>query len=167
MFLAFLHPYIDDIIDVGDDGNCGFRFITALPGWGEESWSLIRTKLDTQVHQHSDLFSKLFYDNVSIVKNVLRVEHLGVQDREKWTTIPDMGYPIGYKYIVVFVSLPMTFNITFPLILAPPMYTSMHTIIVIGFINGNHWVQVKLKPDFPLSPVTDQWRHNCTDDAKA
>lgn len=34
-FPDFLHPYIDDIIDVGDDRNYGFRDITTLLGWGE------------------------------------------------------------------------------------------------------------------------------------
>lgn len=35
-FPDFLHPYIDDIIDVGDNENCGFRAIASLLGWGEE-----------------------------------------------------------------------------------------------------------------------------------
>ena len=165
---GFLHPYIDDIIDVGDDGNCGFRAIAALLGWGEKSWTLIQTQLDTQIHQLPKLFSKLFYDTVDEVRNSLKVEHLGVQGREKWMTIPDMGYPIATRYNVVFVSLSMTLNNTFfPLTIAPSMYTSRHKIIVVGFVNNNHWVQVKLKPDSPLPPVTDRWRQNCTEDAKA
>lgn len=49
-FPAFLHPYIDDIIDVGDDENCGFRAIATLLGWGEDSWHFIRAQLDAQVH---------------------------------------------------------------------------------------------------------------------
>ncbi|KAI5445618.1 hypothetical protein KIW84_013729 [Lathyrus oleraceus] len=141
-FLDSLHPYINDIVDVGDDGNCGFWVIATLLGWGEKSWPLIRTHLDTQVHQHPQLFSNLFYDTVSIVKNVLRVEHLGMQGIDKWTRIPDMGYPIACRYIVVFVSLSKRLNITFsPFTLASPMYTSMHKIIDVGFVNNNHWDQ--------------------------
>lgn len=115
-FLGFLHPYIDDIIDVGDYGNCGFRAIASLLGWGKESWPLVQTQLDTQVHQHPKLFTNLFYDTVFDVRNALKVEYLGVQGREKWTTIPDMGYPIACRYNVVFVSLSKRLNIISPLL---------------------------------------------------
>lgn len=77
-FPNFLHPYIDDIFNVGDDGNCSFRTIETLLGWDEESQPLIQTQLDTQVHQHPKLFSNLFYDTISTVRNMLRVKHLGV-----------------------------------------------------------------------------------------
>ncbi|XP_073223516.1 uncharacterized protein [Cicer arietinum] len=30
-----IHKFIDDIIDVGDDGNCGYRAVAALLGMGE------------------------------------------------------------------------------------------------------------------------------------
>ncbi|XP_050902765.1 uncharacterized protein LOC127115212 [Lathyrus oleraceus] len=77
-------------------------------------------------------------------RNVLRVEHFGVQDIDKWMTIPDIGYLISCRYNIVFVSLSKRFNITFfPLTLAPPMYTSKHKIIDIGFVNNNHWVQIQ------------------------
>ncbi|KAI5405462.1 hypothetical protein KIW84_052303 [Lathyrus oleraceus] len=73
----------DDIVDVGDDGNCGFRAIAVFLEWGEESWSLTWTQLDTQVHQHPQLFSNLLYDMVFIVRNVLQVDHFGVQGIDK------------------------------------------------------------------------------------
>lgn len=38
-FPGFLHPYIDDIVDEGDDEDCGFRAIVTLLGWDEESWA--------------------------------------------------------------------------------------------------------------------------------
>ncbi|KAI5411557.1 hypothetical protein KIW84_056568 [Lathyrus oleraceus] len=60
-FPDFLHSYIDDIVDVGDDGNFCFGVIAALLGCVVESW------------------------------NGLKVEHLGVQGQEKCMVIPDMG----------------------------------------------------------------------------
>lgn len=65
---------------MGDDENFGFHTIVAFIGWDEESWPLIRTQLDTQVHQQPQLFSNLFYDTVFTFRNVLQVEHLDVQD---------------------------------------------------------------------------------------
>ncbi|CAL5201057.1 unnamed protein product [Lathyrus oleraceus] len=42
-FPDFLHSYIDDIVDVGDDGNFCFGVIAALLGCVVESWSLIQS----------------------------------------------------------------------------------------------------------------------------
>ncbi|XP_050920331.1 uncharacterized protein LOC127137968 [Lathyrus oleraceus] len=62
--------------------------------------------------------------------------------REKWMTIPDMGYPIACRCNVVFVSLSKRLTIIFfPLTLAPPMYTSRHKIIDVGFANDDRWIQ--------------------------
>ncbi|XP_058762437.1 uncharacterized protein LOC131635808 [Vicia villosa] len=100
------------------------------------------------------------------VNTMLKLQ-LEYEGKEKWMMIPDMGYPIASKYSVVFVSISMLMNITFfPLLIAPPPYTSRHTIIVIGFVNHNHWVQVKLRPVCPLPPITDRWRKNYSDNAK-
>lgn len=62
------------------DGNYGFHTIEALLGWGEESWSLVHMQLDSKVYLHIHLYSKLFNDTVSEVRNSLRVSSLGVQD---------------------------------------------------------------------------------------
>ncbi|XP_058746442.1 uncharacterized protein LOC131619355 [Vicia villosa] len=125
-FPAFFHPYIDDIVDVEPDGNCGFCCISSALGWGKK------------------------------------------HGKEKWMTIPDMGYHVASKYSVVFVSLSMRMNIAFfPLLIASPLYTSRHTIIDVGFVNSNHWVQIKLRLGCPLSFVTDRWRNNCSNNAKA
>ncbi|XP_058786021.1 uncharacterized protein LOC131660734 [Vicia villosa] len=36
-FLAFFHPYIDDIVNVELDGNYGFHCISSALGWGEDA----------------------------------------------------------------------------------------------------------------------------------
>ncbi|XP_057432946.1 uncharacterized protein LOC130725772 [Lotus japonicus] len=44
---AFLHPYIDTVTDVEDDGNCGYRSIAALLGHsaGQDGWPWVRASL--------------------------------------------------------------------------------------------------------------------------
>ncbi|CAL5205211.1 unnamed protein product [Lathyrus oleraceus] len=120
--------------------------------------------LDTQVHQHPQLFFNLFYGTVSTVRNALRVEHLDLQDIDKWMVIPDMDYHITCRYNVIFVSLSKRLNIIFfSLFLVLPMYRSRHKIIVVDFVNNHHWIQVKLKLNYPLAPVTDGWKQYCTE----
>ncbi|XP_058726926.1 uncharacterized protein LOC131598328 [Vicia villosa] len=166
-FTAFFHPYIDDINDVEPDRNCGFHCISSALEWGQDASYDVQRQLHTEIHQHEELFFKLFYVTVSYVSNSLFVKYLGVQGKEKWMLIPDMGYPTASRYSVVFVSLSMKMNITFfPLLIAPPPYTSRHTIIVVDFVNCNHWIQVKLRLDCPLALVTDRWRKNCSIDVK-
>ena len=124
-FPIFLYQYIDDIVDVRGDGNYGFRAITVLLGWEKKYWHWIHTQLDTEVYQHRQLYSNLFYDTVPKVRSALWVDGFGVQGREKWTTISDMGYPIAYRTIVIFVSLSSNIDITFiPLLVSPSMSVS-------------------------------------------
>lgn len=59
-FTFFIHDYIEDIIDVEPYGNYGFNDIGTLLGWGEDSWSLVRMKLDSEVYPNKLMYSKMF-----------------------------------------------------------------------------------------------------------
>ncbi|XP_073223420.1 uncharacterized protein [Cicer arietinum] len=67
-FPTYIRPYIEDIVDVVADGNCGFRAIAALLGWTEESWALVRSQLDKEIGLHKDVYSNVFDDNVESIK---------------------------------------------------------------------------------------------------
>ncbi|XP_058768861.1 uncharacterized protein LOC131642657 [Vicia villosa] len=45
-FPDYIRPFIDDIVDVRDDGNCGFRAIASLHGYGTDGWSMVRQDLE-------------------------------------------------------------------------------------------------------------------------
>src|SRR4051812_33174103 len=82
-------------------------------------------------------------------------------------TILNMGYPIASKYNIILVSLSRDLNITFfLLVVSLSITTNKYKLIVVRFVNNGHWVQVKLKPDCPLPPVTDRWRQNCNEDTR-
>jgi len=62
---------------------------------------------------------------------------------DKWMDITDMVYVIASRYNVILVSLSQQQSITFfPLRSQPPADSSVHRIICIGHIYGNHFVQV-------------------------
>ncbi|XP_058777076.1 PKS-NRPS hybrid synthetase cheA-like [Vicia villosa] len=114
----YIRPFIDDIVDVRDHGNCGFRAIASLNGYGTDGWSMVRRDLEKEIiSPRSKLYEELF------------------------------GYP-SLSY--------------FP-------KTSAHSpnasIYCIGFVNGNHWVQVNMNEGFLLPPVTTDWKKYRTKDA--
>ena len=65
--------------------------------------------------------------------------------RDKWMSLPEMGYVIATKYRLVLVSLtlsPYTCFTFFPLKGTCPPTQSAVTLIAIGFVNSKHWVYV-------------------------
>ena len=59
-FQPFIHDFIDNIVDVKADGNCGYRSIAGLLGMGEDSWSLVRNHLLKELGKFLDDYIKLF-----------------------------------------------------------------------------------------------------------
>ena len=59
-FEPFIQDFIDDIVDVKADGNCGYRSIAGLLGMGENSWSLVRNELMKELGKWSHDYIKLF-----------------------------------------------------------------------------------------------------------
>ena len=54
-------PYfIDNIVDVGTDGNCGYWAIAGLLGMGEDSWSMACNHLLKELAKFSEDYIKLF-----------------------------------------------------------------------------------------------------------
>ncbi|KAJ1409450.1 Protein FAR1-RELATED SEQUENCE 6 [Sesbania bispinosa] len=59
---------------------------------------------------------------------------------DKWMTLPDMGYIIASRYNLVLVSLSKSGSMTFFPIRGHPK--SSHQVICIGYVYGNHFIQV-------------------------
>ncbi|KAH1260803.1 hypothetical protein GmHk_02G003831 [Glycine max] len=59
-FHPVIHDFIDNIVDVKADGNCGYRVIPALLGMSKECWSLVRNHLLKELGKWSDDYIKLF-----------------------------------------------------------------------------------------------------------
>jgi len=59
-FVPVIEGFIEDIVDVKVDGNCGYRSVAALLGMGEESWALMCNKLIKELGKWSQDYKKLF-----------------------------------------------------------------------------------------------------------
>ncbi|KAL5143263.1 Cysteine proteinase inhibitor [Glycine soja] len=136
---------------------------------GEDSWSLVRTHLLIELDKFSEDYIKLFGDTNKFedLRMSLHVDRLTKVTMDKWMDITDMGYVIASRYNVILVSLfhqkSMTF---FSLRSQPPRDSSVHRIICIGHVYGNHFVQIYLKDRCPLPPIALLWSSNCHPQAK-
>jgi len=59
-FQPFIHDFINNIVDVIADGNCGYWSVAGLLGMGEDSWSLVHNHLFKELGKFSDEYIKLF-----------------------------------------------------------------------------------------------------------
>ncbi|XP_014503392.1 uncharacterized protein LOC106763743 [Vigna radiata var. radiata] len=146
-----------DVVDVVVDGHCGYRCIAALLGLGEEAWPTIRHNLYEELTQWRDEYANLVgsYDRLEELRQSLIVHDRLQVNAKKWMTIPDIGYAIANRYNVILVCLSYVQSFTiFPLRTPPPTDIRQHQILCIGFVNGCHFVQVKLQDDCPL-PMAD------------
>ncbi|XP_027915159.1 uncharacterized protein LOC114174522 [Vigna unguiculata] len=165
-FNPVFHPYI---LDVVADGHCGYRCIAALLGMGEESWPLIRHDLYKELSQWRDEYATLVggYDRLEELRKSLLVQSPSGANRDKWMTVPDMGYAIANRYNVILVCLSSVQNLTiFPLRTSPPISQSQHRLICIGHVYSSHFVQVRLQEDCPLPTVDIISSSNCYPKAK-
>ncbi|KAK7393758.1 hypothetical protein VNO78_22322 [Psophocarpus tetragonolobus] len=167
-FPVEIHPFIEDIIDVKADSNCGYRAVAAQLGMGEESWALVRQDLIRELQQWQDSYAKLFGSNDRVAQ-LRQSLYVGKQaSMDKWMTIPDMGYVIASRYNVVLVSLSLKESMTFfPLRGRPPLSQSSHRLVTIGFVHNCHFVQVVLKAESALPPTALQWSRYCNAESRS
>ncbi|KAH1203736.1 PKS-NRPS hybrid synthetase [Glycine max] len=144
-FQPFMHDFIDKIVDVKANGNCGYRSVADLLGMGEDSWSVIRNHLLKELANFSEDYIKLFggTERFEELRMSLLVDGLTKVITDKWMDITDMRHVIASRYNVIVVSLSKQQNMTFfPLRNQPLANSSLHRIICIGHVYGNHFVEV-------------------------
>ncbi|KAL2946836.1 hypothetical protein AAZX31_20G038500 [Glycine max] len=140
-----IHDFIENIMDVKADGNCGYRAISALLGMSEDSWSLVRNRLLKELSKWSDEYINLFggTERFEELRRSLLVDGLSMVTMDKWMNIIKMGYVIASRYNVILVSLSLQQSMTFfSLRSQPPTDSSVHCIICISHVYDNHFVQV-------------------------
>ncbi|XP_058733605.1 uncharacterized protein LOC131605243 [Vicia villosa] len=141
----FMHKYINNIVDVGTDDNCGYRAVDGLLGKGEENLTLIRQALISELTSHRGIYGRLYekQENFDKIHDSLVPSLTGHALVSKWMSFPEMGHLIASAYDRVCVDLTrFGFSETiFPLHSHPPLDTSGR-IICIGYLRLRHFVQV-------------------------
>jgi len=159
-----MRPYIEDIVNVRGDGNCGFRIMARNMGFNEEDHVLVRHALINELKNHKSDYL-LIYATERRYKLILDDLHpptskSGIAPPEKWLTTPDMGDIIAtcYNRAVVLLTLPEmggSCETYFPIQSAPPL--KPHSNIMCLCLISDHFLHVKLKEDCPLPPPCKEW----------
>lgn len=153
-FPMHIHPHIIDIIEIMGDGNCGFRAIASLLGYTEDGWPMVRRELDNELKSNNSLYEKLFGERIQVVRDSLQISGLGDQLKDKWFTIPAMGYLVANRYNVILVTLGKPSTTFFPMTTS---YSSSARFFCIGYVGGNHWVQVNMNLNLDISYVQNSY----------
>jgi len=107
-----MRPFVQEIVNVKWDGNCGFRVIARHLGMDEEDHVLVRHSLIHELRNHkSD--SMPIYDTEDRYNKIMNGLHppksrSGIVPVDKWLTTPDMGHIMAtcYNRLVVLLTLP-------------------------------------------------------------
>ncbi|XP_058724865.1 uncharacterized protein LOC131596273 [Vicia villosa] len=158
---VFMHKYIDRIVNVVGDGNCGFWVILTLLGKGEDDHKLVRHELIEELMNHKDSYTRVFGDEAifELVHEAL-VPWLGVYaPTSKWMRFPKMKHLIACAYDMVCIDLThYGFSETFFSLCTTPPTNPNDRIMC-------HFVQVYLKPGCPIPPTSQEWALHHTEAA--
>ncbi|KAL5134448.1 putative protein FAR1-RELATED SEQUENCE 10 [Glycine soja] len=137
-FPPFMHGFIEDVVDVKADGNCGYQPVSTLLGMGEECWAMMHNELIKELGKWSQDYIKIFGGT------------------ERYEQLRLSLHVDGLSKSFTFFSLRSR----------PPANSAAHRIICVGHVYGSHFVQVFLKDRCPLSPMALLWSSNAHPEAK-
>jgi len=161
-----MRPFVEDIVNVKGDGNCGFRVIARHLVMDEDSHVLVRHALINELKNHKSDYMPI-YATKKHYKYILDGLHpptvsSGIASEDKWLTTTDMGHIIAtcYNRVVVLLTLPEKgiCETYFPIRSAPPL-NQPSNIMCLSHI-PYHYLHVLLKEDCPLLPPSMEWMNN-------
>ncbi|GJX86349.1 MEI2-like protein 2 [Tanacetum coccineum] len=141
--IRLFHPYISisSLQDVKPDGNCGFRSVALGLGLPEDHWPRIRSdlvrQLESRQHQYRSIFGTRGYNQI----------YSSVRLAGEWMdNNPTLVLVIAsaYNKLVVSLSNDGGCATSFPLWSSPPQSDS-NEIIVIAYVNGDHYIRFGLR----------------------
>ena len=145
-FFNGLRPYIQHIKDVKVDGNCGFRTIVDLLGFGEDGWLRFRKDLLLELQCHSEHYSALYVVEGRIDELTHTLSYFkNCPPYDRWMTMLDIGHLIASCYNAILYHLSLQQCLTFLPLRSVPLPLLSRKDIAIAFVNGNHFVEVLIK----------------------
>ena len=109
-----MQSYITSIVDVADDGNCGYRAIAALMGMGENNFMVIRRDVLDELALNRQLYTRLHGGVDEYEKIYHAIDYFSSNAPfENWMSILDIGYLIATRYNIVLYHFSRQICLTF------------------------------------------------------
>ncbi|MCI05944.1 FAR1-related protein [Trifolium medium] len=136
-------------------------------GRSEEAHQIIRLDLAIELNQNRANYVKLFggHERFDVIKNALTPDGIGPAREDKWMIMPDMGFLLAkkYKHVVILIGSNRGYSKNyFPL---EGARTSRERLMCLGWVNGDHFMVIHLKPNCPLPSTSPMWDQHCLEDA--
>ena len=160
----WMHDFIQKVTDVPDDGHCGFRAVAVLRNLIVDDHQIVRYNLYKELVIVGNARYRRMINDDSRYKEVLDAlsyTSIGNAPRDKWMTMPDMGFLIAQKFNqpVVVLSIGLGRSATyFPLCGPPP--TCIGRMMFLAYVNDNHFMALDLNDDCLIPPTCNLWRQH-------
>jgi len=169
--LIWMHDFIEKVTDVPSDGHCGFQAVAVLRNLTVDDHQLIRYNLYKElVGVENARYQRMINDDRRYKEVSGALSYAGIDNvpRDKWMTMPDMGFLIAQKFnqTVVVLSIRLGRSATyFPLCGPPP--TCIGRLMCLAYVNDNHFMALDLKDDCSIPPTCNLWRQHHREDAQS
>jgi len=97
----WMHDFIEKVIDVPGDGHCGFRAVAVLRNLSVDDHQIVRYNLYKElVGVENARYRRMINDDKRYkeVSDSLSYSGIGNAPRDKWMTMPDIGFLIAQKF---------------------------------------------------------------------
>ncbi|MCI18803.1 OTU-like cysteine protease, partial [Trifolium medium] len=126
------------------------------PAAVQEEHQMVRLDHTIELNQNRAHYGNLFggQDRFDAIKHVLTPDGVGPAHDDKWMMMSYMGFLVDqkYKHVVALTGVNGGYSETYFLLEGAP--TSRERLMCIGWVNGNHFLVISLKPDCPLPPTS-------------
>ncbi|CAI9106979.1 OLC1v1006234C1 [Oldenlandia corymbosa var. corymbosa] len=129
-----IQPYITSYLDVGADGNCGFRVIASNMFLSQDKWAMAREAMANELEQNWHLYTRIYGTSCQEEVRRIRWSGQGFAPECHWMCATDL-------FVVA------TIEATCP---AFEIGVCHHGIY-------KHFIRINLDGDFPVPPINNRW----------
>ncbi|OVA11701.1 hypothetical protein BVC80_8207g9 [Macleaya cordata] len=163
-----MHGFITGMKNLLGNGNCGYRVIAHQLGDNDDKgWKAIRKDMLCELDNNLSFYEKLWPDDeIKKMRNRNKYS-TGEITEEEWFVMPEDAQVAAqaFRSVVVFIS--DLDNITFFPHQTSALVACHHRVIVIAFVNRNHFIGLNLEPNAPIPPPYYLWVRHSPVEAKS
>ncbi|XP_076931833.1 uncharacterized protein LOC143597128 [Bidens hawaiensis] len=131
-------------------------------GMRQQNWKEVRASMRNEMDTNKSWWShRLNYEvtgNYDTVRDSLDYSTSALfQQKNKWFTLPGHGHVVAQTYDCVLINLYLTSSESyFPMRMSPEPLSQIPVIVVLN-VKDNHWHNIQLEGNFPVTLPALQW----------